>query len=464
VVFDAGEYARSAAATAAAVARYIAESERGERPVVCAPPLAELSERLRLRRLIREGGLDAAGLEGWLETMLEHSTRLHHPGEMAHQVAVPDVPAALADLVHGAINQPMSIYEMGPAAGAMEAAVIEWMVERVGWEGGAGGVLTHGGSLANLTALLAARAAAAPEAWTDGVPGDLAVLAAPSAHYSVKRAAALLGLGERAVIELDVDAYERIAPERLGDALGRAWAAGRRPLALVAAACATATGLHDDLEAVGEFCREHGIWLHVDAAHGASALLSPRHRALLSGIEQADSVVWDAHKMLRTASVCAALLVRDADRLDAAFRQRASYLIYEGAEAAGPDLLGRQVECTKAPLGFRLFLNLAFRGERGLGEYVAGRYDETLRFWELIAAREGFECLCRPESNILCFRYGRDPELQVDLRERLRDEGGYHLSSTEVGGERWLRLVVMAPATDEATIAGLLDAIERLAG
>jgi L-2,4-diaminobutyrate decarboxylase len=155
--------------------------------------------------------------------------------------------------------------------------------------------------------------------------------------------------------------------------------------------------------------------------------------------------------------------VREASRLDAAFQQQAAYLIYEDARTAGPDLLGRQVECTKAPLGLKIFLNLAFRGERGLGGYVARQYDKTLGFWEMISAREGFECLCRPESNILCFRYGRDAALQVELRERLLAEGRFHLSSTEVDGERWLRLAVMAPATDEGTIAALLDAIERLA-
>jgi L-2,4-diaminobutyrate decarboxylase len=430
---------------------------------VSAPPLDRLSEELDLRRLIREGGLDAERFGPWLDRLLERSTRLHHPGELAHQVASPDVPAALADLVHGAINQPMSIYEMGPAAGAIEAAVVEWMVERIGWGTGAGGVLTHGGSLANLTALLAARAAAAPNAWRDGVGRDLAVLAPPSAHYSVKRSVAMLGLGERAVVPLEVDRFERIVPGALGAAAERAREAGLRPMALVAAACATSTGLHDDLEAVGRFCRERGIWFHVDAAHGASALLSPGHRALLDGIEAADSVVWDAHKMLRTSSVCAAVLVRDERRLDAAFRQEASYLIYEDAQAAGPDLLGRQVECTKAPLGLKVFLNLAWRGERGLGDYVARQYDKTVRFWELIQARDGFDCLCRPESNILCFRYGADAALQVELRERLLAEGRFHLSSTVVDGDRWLRMAVMAPATSERTIEELLDAIEAAA-
>jgi L-2,4-diaminobutyrate decarboxylase len=463
-MWDVEEYERAAARAVAAVARYVAASQAGDGPAVSAPPPGDVARELDLRRLIREGGLGADGFGPWLERLLERSTRLHHPGELAHQVASPDVPAALADLVHGAINQPMSIYEMGAAANAIEAAVVEWMCERVGWGDGAGGVLTHGGSLANLTALLAARAAAAPSAWTDGVGGGLAVLAPPSAHYSVKRSVAMLGLGERAVVPLEVDEYERIVPESLGDAVDRAEAAGLRPIALVAAACATSTGLHDDLESTGRFCRERGIWFHVDAAHGASALLSPAHRGLLRGVEQADSVVWDAHKMLRTSSLCAAILVRDVRRLDAAFQQSAAYLIYENAEAAGPDLLGRQVECTKAPLGLKVFMNLAWRGERGIGEYVAAQYDKTLRFWELISGREGFECLSRPESNILCFRYGSDDALQVELRERLLAEGRFHLSSTEVGGVRWLRMSVMAPASSEETIEELLDAIERLAG
>jgi L-2,4-diaminobutyrate decarboxylase len=462
-MWDVEEYERAAAATVAAVARYVAASQAGEGPAVSAPPPAELDRELGLRRLIRDGGLDAERLGPWLEALLERTTRLHHPGELAHQVASPDLAAALADLVHGAVNQPMSIYEMGAAANAMEGAVVEWMAERVGWGPGAGGVLTHGGSLANLTALLAARAAAAPSAWADGVEGGMAVLAPPSAHYSVKRSVAMLGLGERAVIPLEVDDLERIVPGRLGEGVERAEAAGLRPMALVAAAGATSTGLHDDLDAIGRFCGERGIWFHADAAHGASALLSPAHRGLLRGIEHADSVVWDAHKMLRTSSLCAAILVRDLRRLDAAFQQSASYLIYEDAVAAGPDLLGRQVECTKAPLGLKVFMNLAWRGERGLGDYVAAQYEKTLRFWELISAREGFECLCRPESNILCFRYGRDDALQVELRERLLAEGHFHLSSTEVSGERWLRMSVMAPATSEETVEELLDSIEELA-
>jgi len=462
--WDSAEYERLAEIAVAAVTRHVEESQVGEVPVGSPPPLPELVERLELRSLVRAGGLDAERFEPWLAEVLAHSVRLHHPAQIAHQVGSPDVPSAIADLIHGAINQPMSIYEMGPAAHAMERVVVEWMTEKLGWPSGSGGVLTHGGSLANFTVLLAARAAAAPDAWVDGVDGTLAVLAPPSTHYSVRRSVAMLGLGERAVVDLEVDAEERIVPGALGEALERCRAAGRRPMALVAAACATSTGLHDDLESIGAFCREHGIWFHVDAAHGAPALLSPAHRGLLRGIEHADSAIWDAHKMMRTPALAAAVLLREGWRLEAAFKQKAAYLIYEDSEDAGPSLLERQVECTKAPLGMRIFMNLAFRGEDGIGAYVADRYDRTLRFWELIEARPGFECLSRPESNILCFRYGRDPDLQVRLREQLLRERRFHLSSTEVNGERWLRMTVTAPATSEETIEALLDAIEELAG
>jgi L-2,4-diaminobutyrate decarboxylase len=462
--WDSAEYERLAEIAVAAVTRHVEESQVGEVPVGSPPPLPELVERLELRSLVRAGGLDAERFEPWLAEVLAHSVRLHHPAQIAHQVGSPDVPSAIADLIHGASNQPMSIYEMGPAAHAMERVVVEWMTEKLGWPSGSGGVLTHGGSLANFTVLLAARAAAAPDAWVDGVDGTLAVLAPPSTHYSVRRSVAMLGLGERAVVDLEVDAEERIVPGALGEALERCRAAGRRPMALVAAACATSTGLHDDLESIGAFCREHGIWFHVDAAHGAPALLSPAHRGLLRGIEHADSAIWDAHKMMRTPALAAAVLLREGWRLEAAFKQKAAYLIYEDSEDAGPSLLERQVECTKAPLGMRIFMNLAFRGEDGIGGYVADRYDRTLRFWELIEARPGFECLSRPESNILCFRYGRDPDLQVRLREQLLRERRFHLSSTEVNGERWLRMTVTAPATSEETIEALLDAIEELAG
>ena len=446
-----------------ALARYLDASQAGRGPVVALRPVADLACELRARDAIQGGGLDTA-LEAFLESYLAGTTRMHHPGYMAHQVAVPHPLAALADLVHGLTNNPMAIYEMGPAAVALELSVIDWMLERAGWptsrwpgvgsaagQHGAG-VLTHGGSLANLTALLAARAAIAPEAWQHGTPSDLVVLGPPSAHYSIARAVSILGLGARAFSPLPVDEAEVILADAVPAACAEVEARGRRVLAVVANACATSTGYYDPLEQIGQFCRAGGYWLHVDGAHGASALASPRERHWMSGIEHASSLTWDAHKMLRTSALCTAVLFRDERAFDSAFQEEASYLFY-GNNAAGVDLIHRTVECTKAGLGLKLFLSLAMQGEAGVARYVENRCDAARRFARAIRARAGFECPFEPQSNIVCFRWGTDNVTQVAIREALLREGDYHISSTEVRGTRYLRLAVMSPATDDRTIS-----------
>jgi L-2,4-diaminobutyrate decarboxylase len=448
------EFERAAITTVGKLASYVEESQQGTPAAIRTRPPKELAQRLGLARWIRDGGMTQDDYRAFLDVYLAEGTRLHHPSCMGHQSAAPDFPAALADFIHGATNNPMAIYEMGASAATVEFEVLRWMVDKVGFGPGGSGVLTHGGSLANLTAMLAARAAAVPEAWAQGVPADLALLVSPSAHYSLTRAAGILGLGERAIFPLPADGLDRIDVSRLPEVLEDVRRAGRRPMALVASACSTGTGLYDDLRPIGEFCREHGIWYHVDGAHGASALLSDTHRHLLDGLELADSMIWDAHKMLRTSSVAAAVLVKREADLAQAFQQDASYIFY-GEQ--GYDLVGRTVECTKAELGLKIFLNLAWRGERGLGEHVAARYATAHRLWELASERPGFSCPYEPQSNIICFRYGSGD--QAAIRRRMIDDGSFHLTSAEIGGVRHLRAAVMAPSTDDKTLLHLLDTV-----
>ena len=136
-------------------------------------------------------------------------------------------------------------------------------------------------------------------------------------------------------------------------------------MALVAAACATSTGLHDDLRAIGAFCREHGVWFHVDAAHGGSALLSPSARGPARGIEHADSVIWDAHKMMRTSAASARPCSCAEGDLEAAFQQNAAYLFYEDADVLGRACSSGRWSARRRRSACELFMNLAFRGEAG---------------------------------------------------------------------------------------------------
>ncbi len=458
-----------------ALARLRAEVETqrsGNGPATGYAPIREVLEVLRIEEWIEKGGMDPAAFDSFLAGYLDYSVRFHHPSYIAHQVSVPDFPGALAALINGITNNPMAIYEMGPAAASIEFAVINFMLRKIGWReqplpgpddsAHAAGVLTHGGSLANLTALLAARARIAPEAWEQGVPDDLAVLVPPSSHYSVNRAVSILGLGARAIYPLAGDEMGVIDASRLRETLDRVRSDNKRCMALIANAPSTATGLHDPLRPVGEFCREHAIWFHVDACHGATAMLSRRSRHFLDGAELADSLVWDAHKMMQVPVLCAAILLRDARDFDRAFQQKASYLaITEDNERYNS--MPRAIECTKAPLGLKIFLNLAWRGERALGNYVDDRYAITRDFYHAIRRRPGFECPYEPQSNILCFRYGDDDDLQDRVRETLLRNRAFHITAATVAGKRYLRLTVMNTLTDETTIGALLDAIEQVA-
>lgn len=461
-----------AAMTIAALQDYADRAWRREGPVLRQSSIDELAQDLEIERLIADGGLAGDRLQHFLEQYLAGATRLHHPRYMAHQVAVPEPHAALASLIDGFTSNPMAIYEMGPPAAAIEHAVLRWMMAKVGWaqtdaadavgQRGAG-VLTHGGSLGNLTALLAARARSVPRAWTDGVPNNLVLVCSPGSHYSVARAAAILGLGARNVRHAGTDDLGRIDPTALRALLSKLRADGETPLAVVANAGSTALGLFDPLRAIAAICREQGVWLHVDGAHGASALLSQRLRHLLDGIELADSIVWDAHKMLRTPLLCAAVLVRDERALNDAFHQEASYLFHD-KEQPGIDFIHRTVECTKAALGLKIFFALAHGGERAIGAMIERQTDLAQASADLLRATPGLEVAVQPQTNIVCFRLAGSDDLQLAIRKRLTHDGAFYISTAEALGKRWLRLALMNPETTLDDVAALRDEIVRLGG
>ena len=452
---------------------YEEESISGTGRVVGLSPMSELVDTLSLGDHVEQGGLEGAKLRQFLRQYLQASTRLHHPGSLAHQVAVPHYSGALAALLGSFTNNPMAIFEMGPGAATIEYFVVNWLLEKVGWPAApypgsveargvhGGGVFTHGGSLANLTALIAARTHLLRDVWQTGSPNNLALLASPESHYSVSRAAGILGMGKNSIYPLEVGPDGCILPDRVELALSRVASDGKRVLALVANACTTALGRYDPLRSVGEICRNRGIWFHVDGAHGATALLSPRYRSLLDGIDLADSLTWDAHKLMRTPGLCTVLLVRDARTLDGAFEQHASYLFHD-KQQVGIDLLHRTVECTKAGLGLRLFFVLATLGERGLADYLEQQYALTRQAYDFIRALPDFDCPAEPQSNILCFRYQGSDELQLAIRDRLLAEGSFHLSTATFGGQRFLRAVFTTPHTTMQQVEHLIGRVRTV--
>ena len=337
----------------------------------------------------------------------------------------------------------------------------ERLGKQVTGEGYGGGILANGGSLANLTVLIAARTRLAPEVWSDGNPSDLALLAPAEAHYSIARAAGIMGLGQRAVYPLDVDNRGVILPNRLPAAYARVEADGKRVVALIANAGSTAVGLYDPLHEIGTFCRERNVWFHVDGAHGGPALLTKKYRHLMRGVELADSLVMNMHKLMRVTAFCTALLVRDARTLDQAFTQDASYLFY-AKEQPGYDFLHRTIECTKPVLGLKFFMVLAALGEAGLAEYIERQFDLTAEVYDYFQGLEDFDCPVAPQSNILCFRVKGAGDGHLALRDRLLARGNYYVSSALLHDQRCLRLTLTNPATGLDEIKGLVDEIRGL--
>jgi L-2,4-diaminobutyrate decarboxylase len=428
-------------------------------------PLAEVVERLR-------------------RDVLPHSNRLCHPRAMGHQVSAPLPAAVWTESLVAALNQSGAVWEMSPVGTVIETRVVRWMCDLAGYGEGAGGTFTSGGTEATFAALLAARAAVLPDAWRAGIgPVAPVVLHGEHAHYAVARAVGELGIGTENAIAIPSRGL-RMDVVALEEEIEKHRARGRPIVAVVATAGSTATGSFDDLGTIGRLCERHRLWLHVDGAHGASALLSPSHRHRLAGIERARSIAWDPHKMMLAPLAASVVLVRDERDLEAGFSQKAPYLFHR--EGRGWDQGVRSFQCSRRLDAVKVWVALQRYGADGLGA-LYDRLCATARgMHAAIAARRDFEALHEPESNILCFRYrggeaGGEPggrgvldggpaggderldALNLRLREAYNRSGEGWITTTLLGGRRVLRVAIMNPRTTAADTERVLDGLAALA-
>ena len=272
--------------------------------------------------------------------------------------------------------------------------------KRLGFEPGRfAGLVTSGGSVANLTGLLTARNVALGNAWSAGLAGRRpapVLIAHADAHYSVTRSAGILGVGTEQIILAGLDADRRMDAGQLDDTLADLRARGVPIIAVSAAACATPIGAFDLLAEIADVCRRHEVWLHVDAAHGGALAFSARYRHLLAGIEQADSVVCDAHKMMFMPALCAMLFYRNRDHRIAAFHQDAPYLFDPAApELAEYDSGVVNLECTKRAAAFSVWGIWSLLGPQLFADLVDVTIDLAKRFHALLCDGRRFRAAAR---------------------------------------------------------------------
>ena len=444
------------------LADYLAESQ--DKRHDCVLPFSSPEERLTYWKSkfkdnsgVEPGTLWKASL---LDEVLAQSNRLHDPRYAGHQVAVPLPQLAWLQAATALLNNGMAIDEMGPASSPMEEAVMQELAKFMGLGSGASGILCHGGTLANLTALLAARQRKATgNAWRDGSARPCAVLVSEQAHYCVDRAVRVMGWGAAGTVKVPTLSNHQIDPEALRESLAEATAQGLEVIAVVGNSCTTSTGSFDDLEMLASFAQQNDLWFHVDGAHGAAQIFSERNRAPLKGIENADSVAMDFHKMLGVPALCTGLFYRNGSDAYTAFSQEAAYL-YENEQEEWWNLSKRTFECTKRMLSVAVFGIWQSHGHNLWESLVDRLIDRAQTAARAIERRSQWELFAHPQSNIVCFRLkGAD---NAALRHALLEHGPHYIVKTVLNGETWLRCTFQNPLTEDSDIEALLDRLVEL--
>lgn len=481
--YDPGLFADAGRRMVSALGEHLAQVESSQKPVLnWADPWVNVQ---RAREVLSQGGeksgssLDADALGKrfgeLVETMLSRGHNLHDPRYLGHQVPASIPLAGLFDAVGSVTNQVMAIYEMGPWASAVEEVMVEQLGGLVGWQPKSfAGLITHGGSLANLTALLTARNVALGESWERGVFSHATkppvLVAHAEAHYCIARSAGILGLGTNHVIKAALDGQRRIDPNKLDETLSKLRADGVPIVAVVACGCATPIGAFDPLDDIADVCQKHHVWMHVDAAHGGGALFSSKHRHLLKGLERVDSLIWDAHKMLFVPALCAFVFYKNAGHRFEAFRQEAPYLFDPSAPGLAEYDSGlKTVECTKRAAAFGLWGVWSMFGPQLFGDLVDVTFDLGQRLYEKLREAKDFEPLHRPECNIVAFRHIPDAlknapkqelgQFQLRLRREIIQSGEFYIVPTAAGGIGALRVTLINPLTTPEHLDQLLETL-----
>jgi glutamate/tyrosine decarboxylase-like PLP-dependent enzyme len=455
-------------------AEYLAAHQDRSVPVARPLPPEELLEAMDLT--LREEGRPFADLIGDMEQVLAYSVRTGHPRFFNQLFGGWDPAAILGEWITALVNTSMYTYEAAPVATLMEVEIIRRMNRMVGFTEGEG-VFAPGGSSSNLMAALAARHRAFPHAKREGHrPEDRPVMfLSTEAHYSVLRAANIMGLGLNAAVEVPCDEGGRMIPEALELAVDEAVSRGGTPFFVAATAGTTVAGAFDPIDPIADVTERHGLWLHVDASLGGTVLFSERHRQLMAGVERAHSVTWNPHKMMGVPLACSATLMREPGSLRSTNGMGADYL-FHGKSDACYDLGDMSLQCGRRVDSLKLWFSWQAHGDNGFARRVDHLFEMAGRFHELLEARSGFELVREPQSINICFRYvpTRLRELTVTerceavatcttrVREKLAEQGRFLVNYATIDGSPAYRMVLVNPQATEEDMVALLEEIEQL--
>ncbi|SCK53229.1 aspartate aminotransferase family protein [Streptomyces sp. WMMB 322] len=421
----------------------------------------------------------AAALDELENVYLRDAVYFHHPRYLAHLNCPVVIPAVLGEAVISAVNSSMDTWDQSAGGTLIEQHLIKWTAERAGLGTAADGIFTSGGTQSNLQALLLAREEACRPAQKNSptplrkpeILPRLRVLTSECSHFSVEKAATLLGLGAEAVVAVPCDQDRKMRTSALAAELERCEREDLVVMAVVATAGTTDFGSIDPLPAIAGLCERFGTWLHVDAAYGCGLLVS-RRRGLLEGIERADSLTVDYHKSFFQPVSSSAVLVRDQSALRHV-TYHADYLNpARMAENDIPNQVDKSIQTTRRFDALKLWLTLRIMGAAGIGELFDEVVDRAADAWRMLREDPRFEVVTRPQLSTLVFRWlppspadrSLTDELNLYARHALSASGEAVVASTVVDGRHYLKFTLLNPQTSLDDIAAVLDLIAEHAG
>jgi aromatic-L-amino-acid decarboxylase len=368
--------------------------------------------------------------------------------------------SAIGDFLAAASNKYAGFAPAAPGAVRLENATIAWLARAIGFPATAAGTLTSGGSLANLTAIVAAREARDEE-------GGGAVYLSRSAHHCIDKALRIAGRARAPRRLIETDERHRMRPDALAEALERDVAEGVRPWLVVASAGTVDTGAVDPLAEIAQLCERYGAWFHVDGAYGGLFMLCEEGRAALGGIERADTVALDPHKTMFLPYGTGAVVARDGATLLDAFSASADYIRPFAETEVGPSPGDLSPELTRHFRALRLWLPLQLAG---VGAFRAAQSEKIALaryFHERLSASPGWETGPEPDLSIVAFRYrpkkGDFDDFNRRLLQTLQEEGRVFLSGTRIGGADWLRCAILSFRTHIEHVDETIEVLVRLA-
>jgi aromatic-L-amino-acid decarboxylase len=435
-----------------------------QEPVIASAPRDELNARLLAPPPVN--GIDFEQLVDTLrENVFPYHAREPHPGFLAYVPSCPTFPALLGDWIATGYNFFAGVWPVAAGPNQIEMVVLEWFREWMGLPVGSSGLLTSGGSGANLTALVAARHAAVE----NGADiRKLVVYTSAQAHSSVVRAAWIAGISRDNVHVAEMDELFRIDLKSLERVVAADRNAGLEPFVVVASAGTTNTGSVDPLHEIADFCEREKLWMHIDAAYAGFAALTSEGEKMLSGIERADSLTLDPHKWLFVPFECGCLMVRDPAKLEGAFRIMPEYLrdVEPGEEEV--NFADRGEQLTRYSRALKIWMSVSYFGTAAITDAIQGAMDRARLMQSLVQGSANFETLCEAQFGIFCFRArpGSVADSELDaLNERINTRvvagGRYLISSTRLRGQFSLRICTLGFRTTEADIRDLFSTLEQ---